>query len=146
MQPRARWMMVVPILVALPLVACSQKSAGVSNEKPAYLEDIEGSGFKRVVLTEKAAERLDIQIALVSEEQVEGTPRLVIPYAALMYGLNGETWAYIMPEPLTFVREAIIVDYIEGDMAGLLAGPAIGTEVVTVGAALLYGTESGVSK
>jgi hypothetical protein len=28
----------------------------------------------------------------------------------------------------------------------LLAGPAIGTEVVTVGAALLYGAETGVSK
>ena len=146
MQPRARWMMLVPILVALPLAACSQKSVGASNEKPAYVEDIEGSAFKRVVLTEKAAERLDIQIALVSEEQVEGTQRLIIPYAALMYGLNGETWAYIMPEPLTFVREAIIVDYIEGDMAVLLAGPAIGTKVVTVGAALLYGAETGVSK
>ncbi len=146
MQRRARWMISVLILAALPLAACSQKSASASTVKPAYVEDIEGSDFKRVVLTEKAAERLDIQVALVSEEQVEGTPRLVIPYAALMYGLNGETWAYIMSEPLTFVREAIIVDYIEGDMAVLLAGPAIGTEVVTVGAALLYGAETGVSK
>ena len=146
MQPRARWMMVVPILVALPLVACSQKSAGESTEKPAYVEGIEGSDLKRVVLTEKAAERLDIQLALVSEEQLEGTQRLVVPYAALIYGLNGETWAYIMPEPLTFVRETITVDYIEGEMAVLLAGPAIGTEVVTVGGALLYGAETGVSK
>ena len=146
MQRRSRWMMLVLILVALPLAACSQKSASVSAEKPSYVEDIEGSGFKRVVLTEKAAERLDIQIALVSEEQVEGTQRLVMPYAALIYGLNGETWAYIMPAPLTFVREAIIVDYIEGDIAVLLVGPAIGTEVVTVGGALLYGAETGVSK
>ena len=67
-------------------------------------------------------------------------------HLSLMYGLNGETWAYTMPEPLTFVRETITVDYIEGDMAVLLAGPAIGTEVVTVGAALLYGAETGVSK
>ena len=146
MQYHSRWMMLVLILVALPLAACSQKSASGSAVKPAYLEDIEGSEFKRVVLTEKAAERLDIQIALVSEEQVEGTQRLVIPYAALIYGLNGETWAYIMPEPLTFVREAITVDYIEGDTAVLLVGPAIGTEVVTVGGALLYGAETGVSK
>ncbi len=146
MQRRARWMMLVLILVALPLAACSQKSVSASAVRPAYVEDIEGSDFKRVVLTEKAAERLDIQIALVSEEQVEGTQRLVIPYAALIYGLNGETWAYIMPEPLTFVREAITVDYIEGDMAVLLAGPAIGTEVVTVGGAELYGAETGVSK
>ena len=146
MQRRARWMMVVLILAALPLAACSQKSAGASHERPAVVEDIEGSDFKRVVLTEKAAERLDIQTALVGEEQVDGTQRLVVPYAALIYGLNGETWAYIRREPLTFVREAITVDYIEGDMVVLLVGPPIGTEVVTVGAALLYGTETGVSK
>ena len=146
MQRRARWMILVLILAALPLAACSQKSAGASTEKPAYVEDIEGSDLKRVVLTEKAAERLDIQIALVSEEQVDGTQRLVIPYAALLYGLNGETWAYIMPAPLTFVREVITVDYIEGDIAVLLVGPAIGTEVVTVGVAELYGAETGVSK
>ena len=146
MPPRARWMMLVPILAALPLAACSQKSADASTDGPSYLEDIEGSAFKRVVLTEKAAERLDIQVAPVSEEQVEGTQRLVMPYAALLYGLNGETWAYTTPEPLTFVREAITVDYIDGDMAFLLVGPAIGTEVVTVGVAELYGAETGVSK
>ncbi len=146
MQRRSRWMMLVLILVALPLAACSQKSAGATTEKPAYVEDIEGSDFKRVVLTEKAAARLDIQLAPVSEEQVDGTQRLVMPYAALIYGLNGETWAYIMPEPLAFVREAITVDYIVGDMAVLLVGPAIGTEVVTVGVAELYGAETGVSK
>ena len=146
MQRRARWMIFVLILTALPLAACSQELAGASTEKASYVEDIEGSDLKRVILTEKAAERLDIQIALVSEEQVDGTQRLVIPYAALIYGLNGETWAYIRPEPLTFVREAIIVDYIEGDIAVLLVGPPIGTEVVTVGAALLYGAGTGVSK
>ncbi len=146
MQRRARWMIFVLTLVALPLAACSQKSAGGSTVRPAFLEDIEGSDLKRVVLTEKAAERLDIQIAMVLEEQVEGTQRLVMPYAALIYGLNCETWAYIMPAPLTFVREAITVDYIEGDIAVLLVGPAIGTEVVTVGGALLYGAETGVSK
>jgi hypothetical protein len=139
-------MMLVAILAALPLVACSQKSVEASTDRPSYLEDIEGSALKRVVLTEKAAERLDIQVAPVSEEQLEGMQRLVVPYGALIYGLNGDTWAYIMPEPLTFVREALTIDYIEGDMVILLAGPAIGTQVVTVGVAELYGAETGVSK
>lgn len=146
MQRRAQWMMVVLTLAALPLAACSQKSAGSSDERPAVIEDIEGSDFKRVILTEKAAERLGIQTALVREEQVDGTQRLVVPYAALIYGLNGETWAYIRPGPLTFVREAITVDFIEGDIVVLLVGPPIGTEVVTVGVAELYGAETGVSK
>ncbi len=146
MQHRARWMIVVLIIAALPLAACSQKSTGASTEKPAVVEDIEGSDFKRVVLTEKAAERLDIQTALVREEQVDGTLRLVVPYAALIYGVNGETWAYVRTEPLSFVREAISVDYIEGDLVVLLVGPPVGTEVVTVGGSMLYGAETGVSK
>ncbi len=146
MQHSNRWIVVVLIIAGLQLAACTPDSATPGKTEPAHIEPIEGTDLSRVVLTEKAAERLDIQIALVSEEQVEGTQRLVIPYAALIYGLNGETWAYIMPEPLTFVREAITVDYIVGDMAVLLVGPAIGTEVVTVGVAELYGTETGVSK
>ena len=71
---------------------------------------------------------------------------LVIPYSAVLYGLNGETWAYINPAPLTFVRHPITVDYIEGGQAFLLDGPAVGTEVVTVGAPELFGTDTGVGK
>lgn len=224
---------------------------------PARLEEVPGSEFKRVILTEKAAERLDVQTVPVREEQVarkrtvggevvglpegeasetgpvwarvslplsdwsqvdpsqpgrvraadgddegeegwmaepdEGPPhddaedvdlpgedlveelyyliaspeqnlkageavlvelslsikeplRKVVPYAAVLYGVNGETWVYTNPEALVFVREAIAVDYIEGDRVILSDGPAVGTPVVTVGAAELFGTETGVSK
>ncbi len=70
----------------------------------------------------------------------------VVPYAAVLYGVNGETWVYTNPEPLVFVREAIAIDYIEGDQAFLSEGPQAGTAVVTVGGAELFGTETGVSK
>ena len=147
MQHRNRWLMIVFLIVAaLPLTACAQKSAAAANPKPAVVEPIEGSEFKRVVLTEKAAQRLDIQTAQVSQEQVNGTRRLAVPYAAVIYGLHGETWVYTNPESLAFVRAPITVDTIDGDTAFLLAGPSIGTAVVTVGGAELYGTETGVSK
>jgi hypothetical protein len=110
------------------------------------VEEIQGSVFKRVTLTEKAAERLDIQTAPVREEQVNGAQRLVVPYAAVIYGLEGETWAYTNLEPLVFVRQPIQVDRIQGDLAILSEGPAVGTPVVTVGVAELYGAETGVSK
>jgi hypothetical protein len=77
---------------------------------------------------------------------VQGPLRKVVPYAAVLYGVNGETWVYSNPEPLVFVRQPIVVDYIEGDLAILSEGPETGTEVVTVGAAELFGTETGVSK
>jgi hypothetical protein len=75
-----------------------------------------------------------------------GTLHKVIPYAAVIYDLTGDTWVYTSPEPLTFVRQPISVDYIEGDMAVLVDGPDAGTLVATVGVAELYGADTGVGK
>jgi hypothetical protein len=75
-----------------------------------------------------------------------GEKRIAVPYSAVIYDLNGNTWVYVSPEPLVFVREPITIDYIQGDMAILSEGPAIGTEVATVGVAELYGADTGVGK
>lgn len=147
MQHRNRWMMVVLLIIAgLLLSACAKASATTTKVDPSKVEAIEGSEFKRVTVTEKAAQRLDIQTTPVREEQIDGKQRLVVPYAAVIYGLKGETWAYTNPEPLVFVRQPISVDHIEGDLVVLLEGPPVGTVVVTVGGAELYGAETGVSK
>ena len=69
---------------------------------------------------------------------------MVIPYAAVVYTPTGETWVYTSPKRLTFVRQRIIVDRIDGRPGVPLAGPTAGTEVVTVGVAELFGAESGV--
>jgi hypothetical protein len=98
------------------------------------------------VLSEKAAERLDVQTTPVRNEQVDGTERTVIPYAALIYDLEGATWVYVSPAPLTFVREAVTVDFIEGETVVLVDGPAAGTEVAMVGVAELYGIDTGIGK
>jgi len=97
-------------------------------------------------LTEKATERLDIQISQVREEQVNGVKKKVVPYAAIIYDLQGQAWIYTNPAALSFVREPVTVDFIEGDRAVLVKGPSSGTAVVIVGVAELYGTETGVSK
>jgi hypothetical protein len=76
----------------------------------------------------------------------DGTQRLVVPYAAVLYGLEGETWVYTNPEPLVFIRQPITVEYIQGDQAYLTEGPPTGPKIVTVGGAELLGTETGVSK
>jgi hypothetical protein len=67
--------------------------------------------------------------------------RLVVPYGAVLYDSKGDTWVYTSPQPLVFVRHHITIDYIRGDQAVLLAGPPVGTRIVTVGAAELLGTE-----
>jgi hypothetical protein len=221
-----------------------------SKEAPAKVEPIEGSDLKRVVLTEKAAERIALQTATVREAQVTrerevggqvvalpeagagrvlvrvpfsesdlakidrsrpaiilplddeiedsdeeaeeleaeavddvedddersvlyfsvssaGRPTMavgrpvrvklalttnaaqykIVPYQAVIYDVDGGTWVYVKePNALAFVRQSVTIDYIEGDLAFLVDGPPAGTEVVTVGGAELYGTETGVSK
>jgi hypothetical protein len=104
------------------------------------VEEVGTTGLNRITLTEKAAQRLDIQTAAVEQNG----ERTIIPYAALLYSPNGDTWTYVNPEGLTFVREAIVVDRIDGDRALLTKGPEPGTKVATVGVQELYGSETGI--
>ena len=139
---------VILIVVALQLAACGAEE-GPTKIEPAHVEEVEGSEFNLVTLTEKAAERLGIQSESVREEEMDGIMKMVVPYSAVIYGLRGETWAYIRnpgPESLTFTRHPITVEYIDGGLAILEEGPPVGTEVVTVGAQMLYGTDTGVGK
>ena len=89
-----------------------------------------------------AGQRVLVQLTLVGSSM----PRKLIPHAALLYDAHGDTWVYTNPAPLVFVRQHISINYIEGDRVVLFAGPTAGTAVVTVGAAELYGAETGVGK
>ena len=87
----------------------------------------------------KPGQRVGVRLASSS-----GTPKKVIPYSAVMYDVSGDTWVYTNTEPLVFIRHRVTIQHIDGEMAVLKDGPATGTEVVTVGAAELFGAETGV--
>jgi hypothetical protein len=70
--------------------------------------------------------------------------RKVIPYSAVIYDLTGQAWTYVNTAPRTYVREPITIDYSKGATTVLKDGPAVGTAVVSVGAAELFGAETGV--
>ncbi len=147
MQRKSRLYPLFVLIVGLLLTACSVQAQEPSAKMlPAIIEPIEETGLNRITLSEKAAERLDIQTITARNEAVNGTERLVVPYGALIYDLQGATWVYVSPEPLTFNRQAITVDFIADDLVVLTEGPAIGTEVATVGVAELYGIDTGVGK
>jgi len=136
---RINWLLsILLIITALQLAACGPKSATTEKINPATLEEIEGSELKRVILTEKAAERIDVQTVSVGGN--------IVPYAAVIYDTEGNTWIYTNPAPLTFVRQSIVIDHIEGDEVFLSQSLGSETPVVTVGVAEIYGTETGVSK
>lgn len=73
-----------------------------------------------------------------------GTPQRVVPYSGVLYDPYGNAWVYTNPEPLTFIRYPIDIEYIEGDLAVLKEGPAIGVEIVVSGATELMGVEQKV--
>lgn len=129
------------IVLTFALSACKESPAEeeATSSDIATVEPIEGSDVARVTLTEEAAERIDVQTRPV--QAAGGHAELTIPYAAVLYDPAGDTWTYTSPDTLVFVRAPISVLRIDGDRALLTDGPAVGTEVVTVGAAELLGTE-----
>ncbi len=149
MRHRNRWMVAILIIAVLQLTvtACAAQTPESSpSDPPARVERIGGTDLSRVILTAQAAKRLGIEMTPVRDAQIRGKLRKVVPYSAVLYDLNGQTWVYTNPEPLTFVRASISVDYIDSDLAVLSEGPPSGTEVVTVGSPELYGTEFGVGQ
>lgn len=139
------------VLATLQLCVYHEWSvSGADSGKHAKLEQIGDSGLGRITLTPKAAERLDIQTSKVTKKNVSSKngeeQRTVLPYSALIYTPSGETWVYTSPKSLVYIRTPIKVDHINGQNVVLLEGPAIGTDVVTVGVAELYGIETGIGK
>jgi len=140
-----RWTAVVALGACLALSGCkngTDTAAAEEDSGPAKVEHMEGNEPARVTLTEDAIKRIDVQTAAVRQMEVDGTMRVVIPYAAVLYDTGGDTWTYVSPETGVYVRTHITIDRIDGDMAVLVNGPALGSAVVIVGAAELFGSET----
>ena len=119
----------------------SRAADPVGHVKPAKVEAIPGSTLKKVTLTAKAAQRIDVQTA---EVRSDPSGKRIIPYAAVLYDKQGATWVYVTSEPLAFVRQAVTIDLIRGENATLKEGPAVGAKLLVVGVPQVYGAELGV--
>lgn len=141
---RARFAIVALIAAGLPFMGCKKDSVAAKHH-PATLEESGQKGIMKVTLEARAAERIGLETASIREEQVSlagGTAmRKVMPYGALMYDKKGATWTFTNPQPLVFVRQAVVVERIDGDRVILAEGPPAGTVIATVGAAQLMGVE-----
>lgn len=163
MQRSNAWMAALGLVIGLQAITIGyllqspqhsgSKAAPVARVAPAKIEAIANTKLKQITLTAKAAERLGIKTAAVTEEvlaaprtiagptAVPAPTRKVVPYGSLLYDSDGSTWLYISPTALTYVRHPIKVEFIVGDKAALLEGPAVATVVVTEGAVQLFGAE-----
>ena len=79
--------------------------------------------------------RVELQLAGSNEN------RKVTPYSSLYYDGKSKAWVYVQTKPLVYERQRVEVERIVGEQAVLKDGPPVGTDVVTVGAPLLYGAE-----
>lgn len=133
------------LICGMILSACGKQVSSAEQVEPIQLEKLDDSRNK-LILTSRAAERLDVQTAAVSETMMNEQTYLTVPYSTIIYDLEGGTWIYVNPEPLTYHREKVEVEMIDGNMVLLKAGPPAGTMVVTTAVAELYGADTGVGK
>lgn len=144
MKIRNRWLAILLAIFVLQFWACEKDDESHKIEHPATVEEVEGTELRLVTLTSKAMERIGVQTTTVQELIVSSSKpekRMVVPYSSIIYDPQGQTWIYVSPQPQTFIRHKIDVDYIKGDIAVLNEGPPVGTVVATVGVAELYGTD-----
>jgi hypothetical protein len=111
-------------------------------EKAAKVEKADG-GQSKVILIEEAAKRLGIETAEVAPLPAG---RESVPYSAVIYDAEGNSWVFTTGEELSYVKAPITIDRIEGDTAILAEGPPVGTAVVSQGAEELFGVEDGIGE
>lgn len=137
-----RSILVLVFAASMGLSGCAAaKTAAAPAGEAASTMEKAGADLNRLTLTDKAVERLGVTTAKVTKGT--GTAALAIPYGALLYDGTGKTWVYTNPESRTYIRAAVTVDRIVGNDVLLRSGPPAGTDVVTVGAAELFGAEFG---
>ena len=129
--------------------AAAGSASALVEETPATLKPVPGSSVQQVQLSAAATHRLGIEtqavrVAAGANSGRSGTHK-VIPYSAVIYDTDGSTWTYVESAARTFVRNRITVAEIEGHTAVLTKGPAVGAQVVTVGAPELLGAEYDIS-
>jgi hypothetical protein len=126
------------VAAALPLAGCKEvEEESAAGYEPAKLEEIKNSDLHRVTLTAEAARRAGVETGTARRSGAG----VVVPYESLLYDAEGNTYVYKQTKPLSYVREEVQVDRVDGSRVLLDEGPSAGTKLVTVGTAEVYGTE-----
>ncbi len=132
------------LAAGLGLAGCQTSAAGsegaVANS-PATVELAEDGGPATLRVAQEAVERLGIDTAPVGGS----SGSLSIPYAAVVYDADGQSWTFVELEPGVYQRAPITITSVDGPNVWLSQGPEVGTPVVTVGAPELVGVEAGIS-
>jgi multidrug efflux pump subunit AcrA (membrane-fusion protein) len=89
----------------------------------------------------RPGERIVVRVPLTEREDM-----LTVANSAVLYDIQGGTWVYERTAPHTFTRRRVELAFVSEGTAFLGRGPQSGAQVVTDGAAELFGTEFGPGK
>ena len=129
---------VVAVAATASLAACAEIEVPLAEPyEPAHLESTGPDQPARVILTEEAQHRVQLQTTLVKAHGAD----VSVDHAALVYDKKGKPWVFTVIGPLTYVRAAVGIKERGRQPGDSELWPAAGTEVVTVGAIELWGTE-----
>jgi hypothetical protein len=137
---------VAGLVIGAAAILAGCATATPDETPPAVIKPVAGSQIPQLELTQRAVQRLGIVTQPVEQSATAGQPAgEAIPYSAVVYDHDGSTWTYVNTAADTYQRKPVTVTAIDGAVALLSAGPPTGTQVVTVGAAELLGTEYNIS-
>ena len=134
---------VVAVAATASLAGCAEIEVPMAEPyEPAHLESTGPNRPARVILTEEAQHRVQLQTTLVKPHGAD----VSVDEAAVVYDKKGKPWVFTVIGPLTYMRAAVAIKEVQEDKLAILSsGPPAGTEVVTVGAIELWGTELGIA-
>jgi hypothetical protein len=141
--PRAFQGFVLAVAATASLAGCAEIEVPMAEPyEPAHVESTAPNRPARVVLTGEAQHRVQLQTTLVKPHGAD----VSVDQAAVVYDKKGKPWVFTVIGPLTYMRAAVAIKEVQEDKSAILSsGPPAGTEVVTVGAIELWGTELGIA-
>jgi hypothetical protein len=129
---------VVAVAATVSLAGCAEIEVPLAEPyEPAHLESTGPDQPARIILTDEAQRRVQLQTTKVRLEDGD----LEVEHAALVFDKKGKPWVFTVVGPLTYLRAPVKIKEIDDELMILVSGPPPGTEVVTVGAIELWGTE-----
>jgi hypothetical protein len=129
---------VVAVAATASLAACAEIEVPMAEPyEPAQLESTGPEQPAKIILTDEAQRRIQLQTTKVRLEDGD----LEVEHAALVFDKKGKPWVFTVVGPRTYVRAPVKIKEIDDELMILVSGPPPGTEVVTVGAIELWGTE-----
>ena len=129
-------------LVVIGMLGCTAPKGTTAKKAPAKVGPKDAGNPPAVALSQEADHRLGITTVRPTGERGES----FVPASALLYDVDGSVWIYVRTAPLTYQRMAISLLKIEGATAKLGKPLPAETEIVSTGAAELFGTETGGGK